>query len=75
MKTCVQLYEFWESLQDAPAAVQVIKNDLMLLAKVLQDISYDANLSPSVTFTLDACQVKVDVRYDLVQCLSADIGC
>ena len=61
-QTCLQLYEFWESMQDAPAAVQVVKNDLMLLARVLKDISVEVDLSPSVAFTLDACQVKVNVR-------------
>jgi hypothetical protein len=48
-------------LQDAPAAAHVIKNDLMLLTKVLQDLSDSVNLSPSVSYTLDACQIKVEV--------------
>ena len=64
-QSCIQLYEFWESMQDAPAAVQVIKNDLMLLARVLKDLSVEVDLSPAVTFTLDACKVKVDVSLQI----------
>jgi len=60
-QSCFQLYQFWESLQEAPAAVQVIKNDLMLLNKVLQDISNEVHLSPAVALTLNACQAKVEV--------------
>ena len=56
-----QLYKFWESLREAPGEVEVIKNDLMLLANVLGDISKEVDLSPSVALTLEACQAKVGV--------------
>jgi len=60
-QSCFQLYQFWESLQEAPAAVQVIKHDLLLLNKVLQEISNEVHLSPPVVLTLDACRAKVEV--------------
>lgn len=74
-QSCFQLYQFWESLQEAPAAVQVIKNDLLLLSKVLQDISNEIDLSPAVALTLDACQVKVGVsRADIIYQKPIDRG-
>lgn len=57
---CVQLYRFWESLQEAPVAIAVIKNDLLLLSEVLQDIA-NKDLSPALSSTLDACQAKLEV--------------
>ena len=60
--SCFQLYQFWETLQEAPVTVQVIKDDLRLLHRVLQDISDDVELSPSVALALDACKIKVQVR-------------
>lgn len=64
--SCFKLYEFWESLQGAPAAVQIIKTDLVLLNNVLQDLSDQANLALSVTMVLKSCQVKVKVSPTVV---------
>lgn len=57
--SCFRLYQFWESMREAPAEVEVIKNDLMLLTKVLGDISQEVDLSPCVALTLETCQAKV----------------
>ncbi len=59
--SCYRLYQFWESLREAPGEVEVIKNDLMLLTSLLRDISKDVDLSLSVTLTLEACNAKVKV--------------
>jgi hypothetical protein len=59
--SCFKLYEFWESLQGAPTAVEVIKTDLVLLSNILQDLSVKGNLAPSVSMVLKSCQVKVEV--------------
>jgi hypothetical protein len=64
--SCFKLYEFWESLQGAPAAVQIIKTDLVLLNNVLQDLSDKADLAPSVTMVLKSCQAKVEVSPTVV---------
>lgn len=59
-RSCYRLYQFWESLREAPGEVEVIKNDLMLLTNLLRDIS-KVDLSLSVTLTLEACNAKVKV--------------
>lgn len=64
-QSCIQLCQFWESLQEASAAIRVIKNDLLLLSKVLQDIANE-DLSPAVSLTLDACQAKLEVSSELL---------
>lgn len=56
-----RLYQFWELMHEAPAEVEVIKNDLMLLTKVLGDISQEVDLSPCVILTLETYQAKVKV--------------
>ena len=58
---CLRLYQFWESLQDAPAAVQAIKEELMLLAGLLQPVADEPNLVPPVVLILNACCDKVQV--------------
>jgi hypothetical protein len=60
---CMRLYQFWDSLRNAPDDVKVIKNDLMLLTNVLGDISQQKDLSPAVRLTLDSCQEKVKVSW------------
>ena len=60
--SCFKLYEFWESLQGAPTAVNIIKTDLLLLSNILRDLSAKVDLAPSVTIVLKSCQVKVEVR-------------
>jgi len=57
----MRLYQFWDSLRNAPDDVKVIKNDLMLLTNVLGDIAQEKDLSPAVRLTLESCQDKVKV--------------
>lgn len=58
---CSQLYQFWESLQDAPAAVQAIKDELMLLSGLLQPMMDGPDLLPPVILILNTCYAKAQV--------------
>jgi len=58
---CFQLYDFWESVRDAPSEVGVIKNDLQILTRILEEIGDDEDLSPSVRFALLSCEAKLNV--------------
>jgi hypothetical protein len=69
---CFQLYQFWETLQEAPAAVQVIKDELMLLAGLLQPIADEPDLMPPVILILNACYGKVQVSMPLSLDYSAE---
>src|ERR1700739_2179627 len=56
---CTKLYQFWNSIRDAPEEVAVIMDDLRLLATVLRDISHDKQQAPAVTLGLECCQTKI----------------
>ena len=59
--SCFRLYQFWESICEAPAGVEVIKNDLILLTNVLENLSQEVDLPPCVALTLENCKAKVKV--------------
>ncbi|KAK1753305.1 hypothetical protein QBC47DRAFT_404660 [Echria macrotheca] len=63
---CIRLYRFWESLQDAPAAVQAIKDELILLTTLLQPMASEPNLIPPVILLLNACYGKVQELWGIV---------
>ena len=56
---CVKLYDFWNSVRDAPKEVAVITDDLMLLSRVLRDISHSKRPAPAVTLGLECCKAKI----------------
>jgi hypothetical protein len=68
---CLKLYEFWENVNDAPSEVQYILTDLQVVGKILNDISQEEDLAPSVTVILDSCLRKLGVCLPyLVTCLT-----
>lgn len=60
--SCFQLYQFWESVRGAPSEVNIIKNDLQILTKILEEIGDDKDLSPSVRLALLSCEAKLNVN-------------
>ena len=56
---CIKLYNFWDSIRDAPEEVAVIMDDLMLLSTVLRDISREKQQAPAVTLGLECCKTKI----------------
>ncbi|KAH8883316.1 hypothetical protein GQ53DRAFT_846984 [Thozetella sp. PMI_491] len=68
---CFQLYQFWESVRDAPSEVNIFKNDLQILTKILEEIGDDKDLSPSVRLALASCETKLEELLGIVQDLDA----
>jgi hypothetical protein len=61
---CFQLYKFWESLQDAPQAVQQIKEEMLVLSallKPMEDPKTQNQMLPEVVSVLNLCCDKVQV--------------
>ena len=57
-----KLYEFWDSVQEAPEDIQNIRADLELLTTVLSDITLEAQHQPpdgTLITVLKQCTVKV----------------
>ncbi|KAL9612035.1 MAG: hypothetical protein Q9167_003361 [Letrouitia subvulpina] len=64
-----KLYDFWNSIKDAPEAVRIITNDLKLLSSVLADIASEAQhgeLNAVLEGVLSACTTSVDALYIIV---------
>ncbi|KAK0620114.1 hypothetical protein B0T14DRAFT_566891 [Immersiella caudata] len=66
---CFELYKFWESLQDAPQAVQDIKDEIMVLSALLKPMA-DENtqklMLPEVVSVLNLCCNKLQVLRHIV---------
>jgi hypothetical protein len=61
-EACWKLYNFWESVKDAPECVASIMEDLLYLLVVVQDISRDkADSTPSIILGLKRCEAKIRV--------------
>ena len=58
---CTKLYNFWNSIQNAPGEVVVILEDLDHLSHVLQGVSRNGHLSPAVALGLKFCQSRISV--------------
>ena len=61
--TTKQLFEFWESIQDAPEDIRKIKSDLEFLTKVLDHIAREARQQspdPLMESALRLCSEKID---------------
>jgi hypothetical protein len=62
-ESCSKLYNFWNSIQDAPQDVAVVTHDLMLLSTMLKEIA-DSEVDPSATVevALQSCRAKLKVQ-------------
>ncbi|RYP86781.1 hypothetical protein DL770_004852 [Monosporascus sp. CRB-9-2] len=56
--TCLKLYDFWESIRDAPRDVQDILVDLRIMQNILREISTEKELASSVSLILSSCVTK-----------------
>ncbi|RYP15611.1 hypothetical protein DL765_005590 [Monosporascus sp. GIB2] len=65
-QACFKLYQFWESMRDAPAEVKYILHDLDLVGNILRDISNQKDLVPSVSLALSGCMGRVSVLEAIV---------
>ena len=62
---CVKLYQFWESIQEAPEVVAEIMSDLNLLSAILLDISHQEERRPAVSRGLESCEAKLLVSLSI----------
>lgn len=58
---CFELYQFWKSVQDAPAELQRIKNRLQLFRDLLLSIMNEPDLVTPLPPILAACVRHVQV--------------
>ncbi|RYP62973.1 hypothetical protein DL771_009500 [Monosporascus sp. 5C6A] len=65
-QACLKLYQFWESMRDAPGEVKYILHDLDLVGSILHDISNQKDLVPSVSLALSSCMGRVSVLEAIV---------
>ncbi|KAM7210787.1 hypothetical protein V8F06_013834 [Rhypophila decipiens] len=63
---CKKLYDFWESVKDAPEEVSLIAHDLRVLSSVLEYIDRSGADSPSVTLVLNSCKIKMQPLHTMV---------
>ncbi|MCJ1415515.1 hypothetical protein MMC32_001847 [Xylographa parallela] len=66
----VALYQYWESIKEAPADISTVVQDLKLLAAILRQIESDEQKygqAPEVTDVLKSCMAKVDTLRNLVE--------
>ncbi|MCJ1439072.1 hypothetical protein MMC27_008463 [Xylographa pallens] len=66
----VALYQYWESIKEAPADISTVVQDLRLLAAILRQIESDEQKfgqAPEVTDVLKSCMAKVDTLRSLVE--------
>ena len=65
----ITLYEFWESVKEAPENVSAVVKDLKLLAAILRQIELNEQQygqNAEVTDALKSCTAKVDILRNLV---------
>jgi hypothetical protein len=62
-QSCLKLYEFWDSIRDAPRDIQGILVDIRIMQNILSDISSEKKLAPSVLLILSSCVEKTRVRH------------
>ena len=65
-----KLYEFWNSVKEAPESFRCIATDLSLLSTVLTDIAYDAQHEPpdhTMIAVLNGCSEKVRLLGSFVE--------
>ncbi len=75
--TTKQLFEFWESIQDAPEDIRKIKSDLEFLTKVLEYIAREARQqSPDhlMESALRLCSDKIDTIMSLTLALEPNFA-
>ena len=64
-----KLYEFWESVQDAPNDIRAVVKELRLLSAVLEGIQSNERRygpDPTTTSVLESCADKVTALLGLV---------
>ena len=72
-----KLFDFWESIQDAPEDVRNVKSDLELLTKVLEHIAREAqqqSSDPMMESALRLCSDKIDTIMSLTLDLEPDFA-
>ena len=72
-----KLFDFWESIQDAPEDVRNIKSDLEFLTKVLEHIAREAQQQspdPLMESALRLCSDKIDTIMSLTLDLEPDFA-
>lgn len=65
-ESCIKLYKFWESIEDAPHEILAIKGDLRYLISVFRRIeSAEQPLGNSIIEGVRHCRIKVAVCFRL----------
>jgi hypothetical protein len=65
-----ELYEFWDSVKEAPKEIEAIVKELKLLSAVLDDIQLDQQINgidPIIVDILDSCVSQVESLKAIVQ--------